>query len=568
MSISNTNRKAGPFTGNGSASSFPFYFKVFEAVDLFVVLFNVATNGESVLVLTADYTVSLNANQDANPGGTVTLTSGALASGYTLTITSSVENLQPVNLTNQGGFYPDVIEDSLDRATIQIQQMSETLGRALTIPLSATANTELPPPQAGKTFAWNTTGTALENIDLGGAVSSAGIYVTQTFSGDGTTVDFTLSSSPTLLGNVEVFISGVRQKPTTDYSLSSFNSTLTFTSAPFAGTNNIFVRWASVLSPYEILAGTITPSKIEAGGPKWSSTVLTNSLAFGTNANPNYATTQGNIGFGSLTLNNTTSGQDNIAIGYSAGWTNASNTISIGTNANYGNVSSLGDSNIAIGTSAGYDCSTGQQNIAIGYAAYGGDGTNVQTGSKNTCIGPSAGVLLTSQSNTVVIGGYDGNACNNNAVVLSDGVGNIVAQHTGSTPKRWVFNSGASNLAALTLDENLNVIASNSLFGYTSPVNVTQGTSRSTNISANVRNGYITLFTAAGGAGAWTTITFTNSYIAATDIVCITQKSGTDKYQIFVTNTSAGSCKITFATIASGNTTEQPVFNFAIIKNS
>lgn len=140
MTISSTNRKAGPYIGNGSASSFPFSFKVFQASDLDVVRLNVSTNVETALVLTTDYTVVLNSDQDSSPGGTITLVAGALATGFNLVITSDLPNLQPTDLTNQGGFYPDVINDALDRATIQIQQLQEGLDRAALLPITSSAD--------------------------------------------------------------------------------------------------------------------------------------------------------------------------------------------------------------------------------------------------------------------------------------------------------------------------------------------------------------------------------------------------------------------------------------------
>ena len=133
MTISSTTRIAGPYT---SGSSFAFAFKVFAAADLDVVRFDSSTGVESVLFLTTDYTVSLNGDQNSNPGGTVTLVAGALTATQTLTITSSIANLQPTDLTNQGGFYPEVITDSLDRATIQIQQISDIGDRTVKIPIS------------------------------------------------------------------------------------------------------------------------------------------------------------------------------------------------------------------------------------------------------------------------------------------------------------------------------------------------------------------------------------------------------------------------------------------------
>lgn len=94
---------------------------------------------------------------------------------------------------------------------------------------------------------------------------------------------------------------------------------------------------------------------------------------------------------------------------------------------------------------------------------------------------------------------------------------------------------------------------------------VTQGTSRTTTVTLDKVCGAITLFSAAGSATPFS-FTLSNSTIAATDVVVISQKSGTDKYTTqVVSNVQAGSCVITLAN-ASGTTTEQPVFNFAVIK--
>jgi len=132
MTISSTTRIAGPFL---SGTALPFTFKVFSAADLSVVRLDTSTGAETSLVLNSDYTVALNGNQNTNPGGTVNLTVAASATS-TVTITSDIANLQPTDLTNQGGFYPEVITDSLDRATIQIQQISDIGDRAIRIPLS------------------------------------------------------------------------------------------------------------------------------------------------------------------------------------------------------------------------------------------------------------------------------------------------------------------------------------------------------------------------------------------------------------------------------------------------
>jgi len=93
---------------------------------------------------------------------------------------------------------------------------------------------------------------------------------------------------------------------------------------------------------------------------------------------------------------------------------------------------------------------------------------------------------------------------------------------------------------------------------------VTQITSRTTSVTLNKTNGAITLVSAAGTT-TWQSFTVNNSTVADTDVVCVSQKSGTDTYQYAVTNVSAGSFQLSFRTVV-GTTVEQPVFNFAVIK--
>lgn len=239
MTISSTVRVAGPFIGNGTAAVFPFTFKVFAAADLQVIRLIVASGIEQQLALNADYTVILNGDQNSNPGGNITLTAGALPAGYTLTITSDISNLQPTDLTNQGGFYPEVITDSLDRATIQIQQISDIGDRAIKVPLSDGAVSGLTLPtavqRANAFLAFDSNG---DPVAVTGGTSGAPATVTrQTFSGDGTTVSFTLASTPGGLGNSAlVYINGICQERST-YTIGG--TTLLFSQAPVAGTNNI-----------------------------------------------------------------------------------------------------------------------------------------------------------------------------------------------------------------------------------------------------------------------------------------------------------------------------------------
>ncbi len=141
MTISNTSvRKAGPSLGNGVNTAFPFTFKVFFTSDVLVTYLN-ASSVEIALVLGSDYNVTLNADQNSAPGGTVNLT-WVPATGTYITLTSQVSNTQNLSLTNSGGFYPQSINDALDRIVIQVQQLAEQLVRAIKIPKSSTLNSD------------------------------------------------------------------------------------------------------------------------------------------------------------------------------------------------------------------------------------------------------------------------------------------------------------------------------------------------------------------------------------------------------------------------------------------
>lgn len=165
MSISSTNRKAGPYSCNGATVAFPFAFKVFAAADVRVVLTD-ADGVEIDLVLGSGYTVTLNSDQDTSPGGTVT-TVATYATGYLVTLTSQLQNLQPVVLTNAGGFYPRVINDALDRVTILVQQLAEAVARSLKTAISAPAgvSSQLPAPVPYALLGWNADGTGFQNAD-------------------------------------------------------------------------------------------------------------------------------------------------------------------------------------------------------------------------------------------------------------------------------------------------------------------------------------------------------------------------------------------------------------------
>lgn len=130
--ISSTIRRAGPYSGNGSTTAFAFGFKVFAPTDVAVTLTDAAGNDTT---LTTGYSVALNSNQDITPGGTVNFANPPLA-GTRVTLISNVSAVQPMQLTNGGGFFPRVLNDSADRHTILIQQLQELANRSVKLPVS------------------------------------------------------------------------------------------------------------------------------------------------------------------------------------------------------------------------------------------------------------------------------------------------------------------------------------------------------------------------------------------------------------------------------------------------
>jgi microcystin-dependent protein len=116
------------YVGTGAATPFPFTFYV-EDPDH--VLVQVALPGETsfTTVDPADYSMVLNGGGE---GGTITYPlSGGLTSGAVLTIERNVPIEQTVSFANQRRYYAEVLEAALDRIVLQMQQVTEKLGRAL-----------------------------------------------------------------------------------------------------------------------------------------------------------------------------------------------------------------------------------------------------------------------------------------------------------------------------------------------------------------------------------------------------------------------------------------------------
>lgn len=129
MAVGNVKRLAGPFTGAGT-KILPFGFKIFEPTDVFVALAEKENDPPKNLEYNADYSVEMNQDQEATPGGTVTLTN-ALNETQIVSVGTDIPYTQTTQLTNYIRFPPETINTALDRTVVQIQQLVEQVSRAL-----------------------------------------------------------------------------------------------------------------------------------------------------------------------------------------------------------------------------------------------------------------------------------------------------------------------------------------------------------------------------------------------------------------------------------------------------
>lgn len=115
-------------SGNGVTTVWPFAFKVYADSHLQVIYTSAA--GADTVLDPSVYVVARNADQNATPGGTVTYTP-AIAASTKLTILRVVPFTQDTDIPNQGGFFPEVIEQRLDLMMMATQQLVEEVARAL-----------------------------------------------------------------------------------------------------------------------------------------------------------------------------------------------------------------------------------------------------------------------------------------------------------------------------------------------------------------------------------------------------------------------------------------------------
>lgn len=298
------------YIGDGVTTVFAYTFRIPTLDNVEVLLVELAT-GETTTLTPADYTIT-GVSIDNYAGGTVTypLVGSPMASTHRIYIRRIAPLTQPTDLRNQGGYYPETVEFTLDWLEFQIQMLAELTARAVKTGIG------IPGPsitigEDGETLAFDADGNivpgasqtaiegaqqaALDAIEWAGwahlwssadvdqvvndGVHPAGFSAYHwaqqiagavngcipfgPFTGDGVDTTFTLPVEPVISGNVLVSIDGVWQLVATAYSVSG--TTLTFTEAPPNGTKIYGVILSLVNDLGTPSPGSVTPAALDPG---------------------------------------------------------------------------------------------------------------------------------------------------------------------------------------------------------------------------------------------------------------------------------------------------------------
>lgn len=249
MTVSTSIGRAGPYTGNGTTTSFTVTFEFEDAADIKVYI------DHTLKTLTTHYSVSGGDGET----GTVTFVN-APAAGTSVLIYDDPPITQEVDYTENDPFPAETHEGALDKLTRLARRLSSRISRTLHISDSNTTvtNMELPEPEALNLIGWDADAAALANYSTTEIIGSIATvdWMSDVFDGDGATVAFSLTRAPGVASNCDVSIAGATQRPATDYTVSG--TTITFTTAPPIGTDNILVRYGSALAAFNGAASSVS----------------------------------------------------------------------------------------------------------------------------------------------------------------------------------------------------------------------------------------------------------------------------------------------------------------------
>lgn len=131
MTISSTANKVVLY-GNGVATGWPYKFPIPNQSQMAVIVTDPL--GNQTTLTQSQYTVT---GIGGKSGGSVTypLAGSPLAALWSITILRTLPLVQQTDIVNQDGFFPDVLEATVDYLTMVDQQLSEALGRGVVFPV-------------------------------------------------------------------------------------------------------------------------------------------------------------------------------------------------------------------------------------------------------------------------------------------------------------------------------------------------------------------------------------------------------------------------------------------------
>lgn len=155
--ISNVPRRV-VYAASGTGP-YAFTFEILDETDIAVY------KASTLLTLTTDYTVTINANGT----GEVTLVATAGTSNITIVGAKNIQRTS--DFTTGGDLFANTLNDELDNQTIFIQQVAETAERGLKAPVTDPTDIAMTLPakasRAGKTLAFDANGNPVVGEDIG-----------------------------------------------------------------------------------------------------------------------------------------------------------------------------------------------------------------------------------------------------------------------------------------------------------------------------------------------------------------------------------------------------------------
>ena len=157
MTVQDTSNKV-QYTGDGSTvGPYIFTYPTDETwIDVYV---------SGLIVSDTTYTLTVNADQDASPGGDVVFDT-AVADGESIVILRTAPITQESDYNPFDAFPSERVEGDFDKSIIIDQQLDEVMDRALILPVDSSVDSTIPPPISLGYWRWNSDATAIEYVDL------------------------------------------------------------------------------------------------------------------------------------------------------------------------------------------------------------------------------------------------------------------------------------------------------------------------------------------------------------------------------------------------------------------